>query len=227
MIRIGMCDDNLNSLVGIKYMIDSQIIQIGLDAEITIVTNDQKKILEAIYNKEIDILFLDIDFKGNGKNGIEFAKELREHNKDFYLVFLTAHQRYMHISFYAKVFDYLIKPVNKYVIEDLICRLKKEFEAGNNIFLHLNRWTAIRTDEILYIEKNGNKSIIITEISKNSTYKTLDSLLEELPSNFKRCHKSFIINENKVVSINKKTGYIFFNDKIYCPISTHFNLNIK
>ena len=224
MIKIGICDDNLNALAGIKCMIDSQLIQLDLNAEITIVTNDQKKIFEAISKKEIDILFLDIDFKGNGKNGVEFAKELREHNKDFYLVFLTAHQRYMHISFYAKVFDYLVKPVNKYVIEDLICRLKKEFEAVNNIFLHLNRWTAIRTDEILYIEKNGNKSIVITEVSKESTYKTLDSLLEELPSNFKRCHKSYIINENKVISINKKSGYIFFTDKIYCPISTHFNL---
>lgn len=224
MIRIGMCDDNLNGLMGIKYMIDSQIIENELEAEITIVTNNQEDIFEAIRKKEIDILFLDIDFKGNGKNGIDFAKDLREHNKDFYLVFLTAHQRYMHISFFAKVFDYLVKPVNKYVIEDLICRLKKEFEVKNNIFLHLNRWISIRTDEILYIEKSKNKSIVITKTEESTTYKTLDSLLEELPSNFKRCHKSYIVNENKVISIDKKNGYIFFSDKIYCPISTHFNL---
>ena len=36
---------------------------------------------------------LDIDFKNNGKNGIEFAKDLRKINKNFFLVFLSAHQR--------------------------------------------------------------------------------------------------------------------------------------
>lgn len=224
MIKIGMCDDNLNGIMGIKYMIDSQIIEKGLDAEITMVTDNQQEIFDAIYNKELDVLFLDIDFKGNGKNGIDFAKDLRQHNKDFYLVFLTAHQRYMHISFFVKVFDYLIKPVNKYVIEELVCRLKDEFQAKNNIFLHLNRWNLMRIDEILYIEKVGNKSIIYTENSKQSTYKTLDSLLKELPTNFKRCHKSYIVNENKVSSIDKKNGYIFFSEKLYCPISTHFEL---
>ena len=91
MIKIGMCDDNLNSIKIASKLLEAEIIEQDLDAEISIISSDQKKIFDAIYNKEIDVLFLDIDFKNNGKNGIDFAKDLRKINKNFYLVFLSAH----------------------------------------------------------------------------------------------------------------------------------------
>ena len=82
MIRIGMCDDNLTVLNGIAKILESELIEQDIDAEITIITNDQNIIYEQIKNQEIDILFLDIDFK-NGKNGVDFALELRKLNKNF------------------------------------------------------------------------------------------------------------------------------------------------
>lgn len=224
MIKIGMCDDNFETIKSINLILESQIIENDLDADITIVTDNQKKIFDKIYNKEIDVLFLDMDFKNGGKNGLEFAKDLREVNKDFYLIFLTAHQRYMHESFLVKVFDYLVKPTNKDVISDLVLRLKKEFESSNVLFLYLNKWVSIRTDEILYIEKLGNKSQVVTKNSIESSNKTLDTLLKELPNNFRKCHRSYIINENKILTVDKKDGYAYFSKNLRCPINSHFSI---
>ena len=84
-----MCDDNLNSIKIASKLLEAEIIEQDLDAEISIISSEQKKIFDAIYNKEIDVLFLDIDFKNNGKNGIDFAKDLRKINKNFYLVFFS------------------------------------------------------------------------------------------------------------------------------------------
>lgn len=224
MLRIGMCDDDLEGAKLASKFIDAEIINQNLDAEITIISDNQKEIFDKIYKKEIDILFLDVDFKSNGKNGIDFAKDLREVNKDFYLIFLTAHQRYMHVSFIVKVFDYLVKPINKNILEDLVLRIKEEFTYDKNIFLHLNKWESVRTNDILYIEKCGNKSIVVTNSSKYSTLKTLETLLNELPIFFRKCHRSYIVNENKILRLDKKNGYVYFSKDIFCPVNSQFNL---
>ena len=224
MIKIGMCDDNLNSIKIASKLLEAEIIEQDLDAEISIISSEQKKIFDAIYNNEIDVLFLDIDFKNNGKNGIDFAKDLRKINKNFYLVFLSAHQRYLHVSLTTKIFDYLVKPINRDTISDIVSRLKDEFANNKALFLHLNKWEFVRTDDIFYIEKNGKKSIIVTDDINFTTTKGLNTLLSELPQNFLRCHKSYILNSDKVLSIDKKLGQASFGKNISCPISAQFNL---
>lgn len=224
MLKIGMCDDDLEGLQATSKFLESEIINQNLDAEIALITDNQKEIFEAISKKKIDILFLDVDFKNGGKNGIEFAKDLRDINHEFYLIFLTAHQRYMHISFITKVFDFLVKPINKSILEDLVNRLKKEFIYDKQIFLHLNKWESIRTNDILYIEKIGNKSIINTKNGRHSTSKTLDTLLNELPIHFRKCHRSYIVNENKILRLDKKNGFVYFSKDIFCPVNSQFCL---
>lgn len=222
MIKIGMCDDDLNSIKMAAKLLEAEIIEQELDAEITIVSDNQKEIFDQIYLRNIDILFLDIDFKKSGKNGIEFAKDLRKINKDFYLVFLSAHQRYIHVSLITKVFDFLVKPINREILSELVIRLKDEFTTNNSLFLHLNKWNFVRTDDILYIEKSGKKSLVVTREFTYPTTKNLNILLEELPRNFARCHKSYILNKNKVISIDKKSGLAIFGKNISCPVNSQF-----
>lgn len=224
-LKIGICDDNIDCITTIAKSIESEIIEQKLNAEIVYITDSQKKIFDAIYNKEIDILFLDIDFKNKGKNGIDFANDLREVNREFFLVFLTSHQRYMHVSFCVKVFDYLVKPSNKYVIQDLISRLKSEFQNNKSLFLTLNKWISVRIDDILFLEKLRNKTRIVTCYDEYTTTKTLDNLLNELPNSFLKCHRSYILNATKVKILDRKSQYAYFNKKIKCPINSYFELN--
>lgn len=224
MIKIGMCDDNLESIKNASKFLESEIMQQDFNAEISLITDDQKVIFDAIYKKELDVLILDIDFKNNGKNGLDFAKDLRSVNKDFFLVFLSAHQRFIQLSFFVKVFDYLVKPINRETIEILVSRLKDEFTYNKKNFLHLNKWISIRTNDILYIEKIGNKSHIYTNKKTYNTTKNLNTLLKELPKEFRKCHRSYIVNESKITSIDKKNNYVYFNDNLSCPINSYFDI---
>lgn len=223
-LKIGMCDDELGSIKSFSSMLESAIEKQDLNAKISLITTNQKEMFDAVFNKEIDILFLDVDFKNNGKNGIEFAEDLRNVNKEFFLVFLSAHQRYMHVSFFVKVYDYIVKPANKDVVEHLIKRLKGEFDYNNKLFLHLNKWITVRIDDILYIEKLGNKCNIITTYNTQSTTKSLETLLNELPNYFRKCHRSYIVNERKILTLDKKEKYAFFPRGIKCPINSYFDL---
>lgn len=89
MIKIGICDDEITIIKAIAKFTESAIISTDFNAEICCMTDNQSVIYEKIKNNEIDILFLDVDFHNGGKNGIDFALELRKINKDFKLIFIT------------------------------------------------------------------------------------------------------------------------------------------
>lgn len=223
-VKIGMCDDDIENLKVVAKLLESELIEQNFNAEITIITNNQKDIYDAILRRDIDILFLDIDFKNYGKNGLDFANSLRNINKEFILVFLSAYQRYMHISFFVKVFDYLVKPLNKENAENIVIRLKDEFDNNYTKFFHLNKWISIRTDDILYIERIGNKSIVHIKDDYYYTYLNLERLLMNLPKYFRKSHRSFIVNTKKIVSIDKKNKLAYFSKTIACPINSYFEL---
>lgn len=223
-LKIALCDDDLNNIKLVAKLLEDEISKQDLSAKIVLITSDQDKILKAISHREIDVLFLDIDFKNGGKNGLEFATILRKVNKEFFLIFLTAHQRYMHVSFYAKVFDYLVKPISKDIISEIVFRLKDEFTNNKELFIQLNKWISIRISDILYIEKQRNKSIVVTELGEYYSSKTLDLLLDELPDCFRKSHRSYIVNENKIIYIDKKEKYAYFERNIKCPINSLFDM---
>ena len=112
MINIAICDDNLDSTLTMQKILENEILKQDINAKIIIATDNQEDIISPIKEKKIDILFLDVEFDNSQINGIEFAKKLRKYNKDFYLIFLSAHQRFVYPSLVTKVFDYLVKPTN-------------------------------------------------------------------------------------------------------------------
>lgn len=62
--------------------------------------------------------------------------------------------------------------------------------------------TIIDEDEILFIEREGKETIIITEKEKYRTTSPLIELENKLTEkNFIRAHKSYIINKNKIYEI--------------------------
>ena len=220
MIKIALCDDNLKSIQNISKLMESVIIELDIDAEITIVTDNQNTIYNEIKNSNIDILFLDVDFQNSGKNGVEFATELRKHNKKFYLIFLTAHFEYSLLSFKCKTFDYILKPISTASLLSIFTRIKEEFTSTDNrIFITIKKGLSIRANDILFIERKQNRTYIHT---KNCTYDSsisLNKLYETLPNNiFIRNHRSYIVNTQAITKVNRNDSKIFFTTSISCPM---------
>jgi len=220
MIKIALCDDNLKSIQNISKLMESIIIEFDMDAEITIVTDDQNIIYNEIKNDNIDILFLDVDFQNSGRNGVEFATELRKFNKSFYLVFLTAHFEYSLLSFKCKTFDYLLKPISSSALVSIFKRFKDEFfSTENKMFVNIKRGLSIRANDILFIERKHNKTYIH---AKNCIYESsisLNNIYKTLPSDiFVRNHRSYIVNKDAITEVNKSDSKIFFSSSISCPM---------
>ena len=222
MYSVAICDDDLHCAKTMCKILETEFIEQDFNCEIKLVTNDQKQIYDLIKNHEIDILFLDIDFKNGGKNGIDFANELRNIDNNFCLIFLSAHIRYMPLAFVSKTFDFLIKPVHKSVVSMLIERMKKDFIKNDSTFLTFNKNLSIRVNTITYIEKQDNKCFIHTGNKIVPIVSTLDKLSEILPKSFIRCHKSVILNNDRVSIINGKENIAIFDNDETCPCSPHY-----
>lgn len=218
MMRIGLCDDDLNSLRYTSKIIEAQIINMNFEAEIVLVTTNQELIKEKILNHEIDILFLDIDFNSKGKNGIVFANELRVLNKDFSLIFVTAFFEYSLLAYQCKTFGYILKPITIQSTAQIMLRLKSEFSQESNSFIHLNKSETVRAKDILFIERNKSKTKVYTTCDTFETNYSLNNMQEILPKDFIRVHRSYIVNQNNIQSINKNERIILFGNKLSCPL---------
>lgn len=220
MIKIALCDDNLKSIENISKLMESIIIELNLDAEITIVTDKQNIIVEEMKNDNIDILFLDVDFQNGGKNGVEFATELRKYNKNFYLVFLTAHFEYSLLSFKCKTFDYLLKPVSNSSLVSIFKRFEDEFYSSDNkMFINIKKGLSIRANDILFIERKQNRTYIHTKNCIYESSNSLNNISKLLPNDtFVRNHRSYIVNTSAITKVNKHDCKIFFDKSISCPM---------
>lgn len=171
----------------------------------------------------IDLLFLDINMPN--LNGLEFSKTLPSSIK---IVFTTAYDQYAIEGFKVKALDYLLKPISYSDFLQAANRALEWFKRSevqsssseNSIFIKSGyRIEKLEYKDILYIEnqKDYVKFYLEGQSEPISSLMNLQSLAEKLPHNkFMRVHRSFIVNLDKVKTIERNT--IVFG-KVYIPVS--------
>lgn len=216
MLSIALYSDNIEYISLLQKKFECELLKQRVDAKINTITNDKEQIEKLIKTKEIDFLILDTN-----SHSIEYAKKLRKYNKDFYLMFLSNDYSYLKAALTTKIFDYLIKPISPVIIHDLVSRIKDEINESG-MFININKWQSIKASEIIYMEKSINRTIITTTSGNLSCTKTLDKMEDSLPKNFARCHRSFIINKDKIVSLDRKNKEVYLDKNIVCPVNDKF-----
>ena len=224
MLKIILCDDNSSSLHTLSAMLQNIFIKHDINAKVENIFTDPHKLLTYVEHNEIDILFLDIDLKTD-INGIELAERFRKHNKTAYIVFLTAHFEYAMLAYKVKTFDYLIKPFSVSKLEETILRLKEDLYTSKKQYVRFgNGKYIIKQSDILFIEKEKAKSIVHTAQSELEVYASFSELSICLPENFVRCHKSYIVNAEKISEINTKDNKLYLNTQMIPYIEKFFDL---
>lgn len=208
MLNFVLCDDNQSILTKLEKMINAILIQHNLDGEIVFSSDKPNDILNYIDNNKYDVLILDIDLKSD-ITGLALASYIRKTNKKAYIIFTTAHLEYTMVAYKYKTFDFLAKPITIERLEETILRLYDDIYSDSFNFFEINKNNFIRSDDIFYIQKNGKKAIFKTKEKNYEVYCSFSNILNNLPSNFIRCHKSFIVNLDKISSIKSNNLIIF------------------
>ena len=92
-------------------------------------------------------------------------------------------------------------------------------------FVILNNKTKVYLDELTHIQSDGNYLTFYINDTKIIDRNRLKAVLDQLPPNFIRVHRSFIVNTNFITSINSTS--LVLNRNTTIPVSRTFKANIS
>lgn len=140
MIELIICDDDAMSLNQTRQFLMDMMHQWNEEIEIMTYT-DSNSLMRRIRseNEQTDILLLDIDMPDI--SGLEVAEFIYNLHKDIIVIFLTAHDEFVYVSFQYAPFRYIRK---EYLNEELPCAMKA---AVAKILGQRSRSICLRTQE--------------------------------------------------------------------------------
>lgn len=157
----------------------------------------------------VDLIFLDIEMPIF--NGFDLIDGL--HNKP-QIIFITAKSDYAVKAFDYEAVDFLHKPISKerflQSVEKATRHHKQKGEVsedlGTFIIIKTNfKKVKVFTNTIKWVEAFGDYIKVVTEEEIFTILSTMKSFEKELPDEFMRVHKSYIVNLKRIVSFSNQT----------------------
>ena len=195
MISCIIVEDELPAREELKYFLNEEK-EIKLIAEF----DNPLDTLNFLENNTADVIFLDINMPD--MNGISLGKIITKMYPDMKIVFITAYKDYAVDAFEIKAFDYLLKSLVN-VKTELTSSIKNS--SLKKITVNIDeRLYVISLNDIDYIEASEKETLIFSN-QKKYVSKIKISKWEEMlkGDNFYRCHRSFIINLDKITEIEQ------------------------
>ena len=216
MFVIAVYDDNEAAMKSLTQIIDSCLATKDCKATYHLFKDfdSLSEILDGKSGFSCDMFFMDIELDG-GISGIELATRLAAVIDSLKIVFMTGYgSRYSQEIFTgSNTFSpvgFLTKPFDEKIIAKLLeLRLLDDSEnCGDVIEVVCDRKKmSLACSEIAYIESEGRKlKIYLKDDSVVETYCKISEISSLLPDYFLKCHRSYIVNADAVVSIDGKEG---------------------
>lgn len=150
---------------------------------------------------------MDIDL--GKESGIDLATQLSHQYPDMIIVFVTGHKEFMEEAFEIDAMGYLVKP---FEIKRMESALRKSILQASAMRENHNEREIIVTDEnlkkkiqckdIIYIQKQQYKSIIVTREKEYHVYEPITSLYERIGEGFLRVNQSEVVNRDYIKGIS-------------------------
>ncbi len=219
MLNIVICDDSKDFLEIISYKIKS-CLKDKFDLECNInCFNELSTFQECIENNKIDIAFLDIMF--NDENAMDWSIS-NIHNNYTQIIFMTSFPQCAYNISETNCCYYLVKSrINEETLSRALQRALQKITKKDPNFINVklgSKNISVNQHDILYIETFNNNIMLHINSSENiSVYSSLKDFSENLPPNFLRCHKSYMVNMNHIRSYEPHKFVLSSGDNIPIP----------
>lgn len=187
-----------------------------------------------LQENKVDLMFVDINMPD--LSGMDFVKSLNNPPK---VIFTTAYSEYALEGFRVDAIDYLLKPIgySSFLKAAVKANDRLQLKAGENTEVHSNekflfikseyKILRINLSDIKYIE--GMREYVRIHLANEKPVMALMSMkkMEEfLPDiNFMRVHRSFIVNLDKITTVERNR--IIFDKNVYIPVSEQNKLKFQ
>ncbi|MCL2437156.1 MAG: LytTR family DNA-binding domain-containing protein [Clostridiales bacterium] len=215
MLSIFICEDNPEHLEQITKCIRNYVLIENLPMKIMCSTAFPGEVLDYLRdNKVAGLYFLDVDLSCE-MDGIKLAEAIRTYDPRGFIVFITADAESLMLTFKYKVeaMDYIVK--GDFDLNGRICEClrnahdkytAKPTPLQNYFILKPTKDETIVLDcsKILYFEAAAapHKIFVYTETGRYRFRGELSQIQKELNGFFFKCHRSIVVNIEKVASID-------------------------
>ena len=230
MIRVLLVDDEPMANTILRHLLkDFPAV------EVAGACTEPEAALEFCAAQPVDAAFLDIEMPR--VKGMELADKIRRLLPEVRLVFVTAYPDYALRAFDVNALDYLLKPVDRDRLATTVARIERQTadmkaeskpdprqwivgKAGSRV-------CRLATDELLYLVVEERRTFAVTAREKVRLAGSLSHWRTELsPQRFYRCHGSYLVNLEKIVSVEPGLGNTWSIRLADCgepvPVSRHF-----
>ena len=233
MYRVGICDDDKVFCAGLEEIICELAKELCRQIETEVWYSGESLMRDLEKMLCPDILFLDIELYE--KSGIDVGKFIRADREDYltHIVYVSSREEYAMQLFKLQPLDFLVKPVSKEQVREVLLRSFKQKAQGRELFEYRKggHFYQVPCSEILYFMSNDKKiSLVIRDgrqrlcrrtaggeasreqndcgtdrIGIQEFYGKLKTVMTKLPAGFVMIHQSYIINSEFVAEYTYET----------------------
>lgn len=202
------------------------------------VTSRSERLIEHISKTtQIPIYFLDIEIKSEKKKGLTVAQQIRQIDPHGMIVFITTHAKFAPISYQYMVsaltfIDKGLDYERRYeMIENCLIhyKMRNHNEVIHDDFIVDNEYATVRVpfNDIYYIKTSSpHRLILMTDHRMIQFYGRLKEI-ESSDKRFFRCHRSYLINKNKIESFDKEKKVIVLTNGEKIPVSRRLIRHVR
>ena len=232
MLSVFICEDDDKQREKIESYVKNYIMIENLDMELVLSTADPSKLLDYVKANRVlvGLYFLDVDLQQKIK-GMTLAAEIRKIDDLGKIVFVTTHGEMSYLTFTYKIeaMDYIIKDYPEEIQHRIQSCLQVAYEryqndrSGKKKLYQVRFGDSVRSiniDDIIFFEAApaAHRVILHLENGELEFYESIKNL-ERISSDFYRCHKSYLINKNHVVEIDRANRLVKMSNGQDCLVS--------
>ena len=191
--------------------------------------------LKDLIKKKIfpDMICVDITVSGV----LPLVAELRQEVPGAYIILIASPRIsplvYLRPSIRAE--SLMLKPLTAAQIEEVMAEAirtyaKRFYQADTDqtfILENSGERTLIDYGRILFFEAREKRVCLYTETEEYAFYDTLDHLEESLFGQFLRCHRSFLVNKEKITKVYLSKNQIVLEGDVWVPLSRTYKPAVK
>lgn len=228
MIEIFICEDNKEQLNKLTEYISNYILIEDLDMKIILSTDSPDEIIEYVKNSSCNgLYFFDIDLN-NKINGISLAAEIRKHDSNGNIVFITTHSELTYLTFMYKVsaMDFIIKDDLSSIKDRVISCLNVANERNTNdkkestkkfVLKITDKIISVNYSDIMFFESSPTLHKVILHLDNRQI--EFYGKLKDIEKSHKclvRSHNSYLVNIDNIQELNLSKKEIILTNGEVC-----------
>lgn len=227
LLKTFVVEDDPEQLATLKQIINNHIMINDFDMRLTLATVEAQALLDEV-NAHPDsegLYFLDIDYPGQALNGLELASKIREQDVNAKIVFVSTHAEMAFLTFERRIepLDFIVKDLGQAAVKEKVEkdiriayeRYTKQGVSSKAMFSYSKggQLFNLPLSQVLFIETGMSRNkLVLHLVDRIVQYngKISDETVAH-PELF-RVHKSFLVNPNMLVRVDKQAQLGYFEN---------------